>query len=48
MIKYGNYKELERIKAEDEDDRDLTYGHAVNEHTQALQRVVEKMRTTIN
>jgi len=41
-------RELERIEAEDEDDEDLTCGHAVEEHIHALQKVVEKMEPAVN
>jgi len=41
-------RELERIEAEDEDDEDLTCGHTVNEHREALETVVEKMQPTVN
>ena len=41
-------RELERIAAEDEDDEDLTCGHTVDEHQEALREVVEKMEPTIH
>jgi len=41
-------RELERIEAEDEDDEDLTCGHTVDEHREALQEVVDKMQPTVN
>ena len=41
-------RELERIEAEDEDDEDLTCGHTVDEHREALETVVEKMTPTVN
>jgi len=41
-------RELERIDAEDEDDEDLSCGHSVEEHKQALASVVEKMEPKIN
>lgn len=41
-------RELERIDAEDEDDEDLTCGHTVEEHKEALREVVDKMGPTIN
>ena len=41
-------RELERIDAEDEDDENLTCGHTVEEHRQALEVVVKKMIPTIN
>ena len=41
-------RELERIEAEDEDDEDLTCGHTVDEHREALKAVVEKITSTIN
>lgn len=49
-IVYGQIakRELERIDAEDEDDNDLTCGHSVDEHREALRVVVEKMEPTVN
>lgn len=41
-------RELERIDAEDEDDEDLSCGHSVDEHKEALMSVVEKMEPRIN
>ena len=41
-------RELERIEAEDEDDKDITCGHTVEDHIHALQNVVEKMSPTVN
>ncbi len=41
-------RELERIDAEDEDDEDLSCGHSVEEHRQALKSVVEIMKQTVN
>ena len=41
-------RELERIATEDEDDEDLTCGHSVEEHQDALREVVEKMEPTIH
>ena len=41
-------RELERIDAEDEDDENLTCGHSVEEHQEALREVVEKMEPTIH
>ena len=41
-------RELERIDKEDEDDEDLTCGHTVDEHQEALREVVEKMGPTVN
>ena len=41
-------RELERIDAEDEDDEDLTCGHSVEEHQDALREVLEKMEPTIH
>jgi len=41
-------RELERIDAEDEDDEDLSCGHSVEEHKQALESVIEKMQPKIN
>jgi len=41
-------RELERIEAEDEDDEDLSCGHSVDEHKEALALVIEKMQPTVN
>lgn len=41
-------KELERIKTEGEDDNDLSCGHSVFEHQEALKSVVEKMKSVVN
>ena len=41
-------RELERIEAEDEDDEDLTCGHTVDEHREALETLVGKMNPTVN
>ncbi|MEX2090861.1 MAG: hypothetical protein WD989_01860 [Candidatus Paceibacterota bacterium] len=40
-------RELERIQAEDEDDEDLSCGHSVEDHIQALERVMEKMEPEV-
>lgn len=41
-------RELERIKAEDEADNDITCGHTVDEHQEALRAVLEKTEPTIH
>lgn len=41
-------RELERIDATDEDDEDLSCGHSVDEHKEALRLVLEKMEPSIN
>lgn len=41
-------RELERIDAEDEDSEDLSCGHSVEEHKEALETVVKKMEPNIN
>lgn len=41
-------RELERIEAEDEDDEDISCGHSVDEHQEALRMVLEKMEPAVN
>lgn len=41
-------RELERIDATDEDDEDLSCGHSVDEHKEALGSVMEKMEPSLN